>query len=157
MRKMLLASAALALMTLSPGLASAARLTMTSDDTPYGGSHDWDQANNGAVAMTSDDAALTQSAGDQTIVFHLAGAPLVNSLDVAVDASNVDALAAPIGLTIYGTTDTPTGTSYSATSKLPEPSTWGMMLVGFGLIGGALRGLALADRKLAWLRSEDAV
>lgn len=35
---------------------------------------------------------------------------------------------------------------------LPEPAGWALMLVGFGLIGGALRGLVVANRRLARLQ-----
>ena len=38
---------------------------------------------------------------------------------------------------------------------LPEPASWALMLIGFGMIGGALRGFMLANRRLAGLQPED--
>lgn len=38
---------------------------------------------------------------------------------------------------------------------LPEPASWALMLVGFGMIGGALRGLMIANRRLAGLQPDD--
>jgi hypothetical protein len=39
---------------------------------------------------------------------------------------------------------------------LPEPASWALMLIGFGMIGGALRGFVVANRRLAGLQPEDA-
>jgi hypothetical protein len=39
---------------------------------------------------------------------------------------------------------------------LPEPASWALVLVGFGMIGGALRGFMLANRRLARLRADEA-
>jgi len=38
---------------------------------------------------------------------------------------------------------------------LPEPASWILMLIGFGMIGGALRGFVVANRRLARLQPED--
>jgi hypothetical protein len=38
---------------------------------------------------------------------------------------------------------------------LPEPASWALMLLGFGMIGGALRGFVVANRRLARLQPED--
>lgn len=38
---------------------------------------------------------------------------------------------------------------------LPEPASWALMLIGFGMIGGALRGFIVANRRLARLQPED--
>jgi hypothetical protein len=38
---------------------------------------------------------------------------------------------------------------------LPEPASWALMLIGFGMIGAALRGFVVANRRLARLQSED--
>jgi hypothetical protein len=38
---------------------------------------------------------------------------------------------------------------------LPEPASWALMLIGFGMIGGALRGFIVANRRLAGLQPED--
>lgn len=38
---------------------------------------------------------------------------------------------------------------------LPEPASWALMLIGFGMIGGALRGFVVANRRLARLQPED--
>ena len=38
---------------------------------------------------------------------------------------------------------------------LPEPAAWALVLIGFALIGGAVRGLFMANRRLARLRSEE--
>lgn len=38
---------------------------------------------------------------------------------------------------------------------LPEPASWALILIGFGMIGGAIRGFVLAGRRLARLRAED--
>ena len=40
---------------------------------------------------------------------------------------------------------------------VPEPTTWALMLVGFAMIGGALRGLLMANRRLARLRADESV
>ena len=39
---------------------------------------------------------------------------------------------------------------------LPEPASWALMLIGFGMIGGALRGFMIANRRLAGLQPDDA-
>jgi hypothetical protein len=39
---------------------------------------------------------------------------------------------------------------------LPEPASWALMLIGFGMIGGALRGFMIANRRLAGLQPEEA-
>lgn len=38
---------------------------------------------------------------------------------------------------------------------LPEPATWALFIIGFGMIGSAIRGLIVANRRLAKLRSDD--
>jgi hypothetical protein len=38
---------------------------------------------------------------------------------------------------------------------LPEPASWALMLIGFGMIGAALRGFIVANRRLARLQPED--
>jgi len=40
-------------------------------------------------------------------------------------------------------------------SPLPEPAAWVLILVGVGMIGSALRGLLVADRKLRLLREAE--
>ena len=39
--------------------------------------------------------------------------------------------------------------------SLPEPATWALFIIGFGMIGAAIRGLVVANRRLAKLRSDD--
>lgn len=39
--------------------------------------------------------------------------------------------------------------------RLPEPASWALMLIGFAMIGGALRGFVVANRRLARLQPED--
>jgi len=39
--------------------------------------------------------------------------------------------------------------------RLPEPASWGLMLIGFGMIGAALRGFVVASRRLARLQPEE--
>lgn len=39
--------------------------------------------------------------------------------------------------------------------RLPEPASWALILIGFGMIGGALRGFVVANRRLAKLQPED--
>jgi hypothetical protein len=38
---------------------------------------------------------------------------------------------------------------------LPEPASWALILIGFGMIGGALRGFIVANRRLIRLQAED--
>jgi hypothetical protein len=38
---------------------------------------------------------------------------------------------------------------------LPEPASWALMLIGFATIGGALRGLVVANRRLARLQPDE--
>jgi hypothetical protein len=38
---------------------------------------------------------------------------------------------------------------------LPEPASWVLMLIGVGMIGGALRGFVVTNRNLARLQPED--
>jgi len=46
----------------------------------------------------------------------------------------------PPVLTVTPPTETtPTVPTTPGTSAVPEPATWGMMLLGFAMIGGALR------------------
>ena len=40
--------------------------------------------------------------------------------------------------------------------RLPEPASWALILIGFGMIGAALRGFVLANRRLARLQPDDA-
>lgn len=49
-------------------------------------------------------------------------------------------------------TNTIVGLDFSANQAVPEPSTWAMMLLGFGLIGGAMRA-ARRKPKLAYALS----
>lgn len=37
---------------------------------------------------------------------------------------------------------------------LPEPASWALILIGFGMIGGALRGFVVASRRLAGLQPD---
>jgi hypothetical protein len=39
--------------------------------------------------------------------------------------------------------------------RLPEPASWALMLIGFGMIGAALRGFIVANRRLARLQPEE--
>jgi hypothetical protein len=39
--------------------------------------------------------------------------------------------------------------------RLPEPASWALMMIGFAMIGGALRGFVVANRRLARLQPED--
>lgn len=39
--------------------------------------------------------------------------------------------------------------------RLPEPASWALMVIGFGMIGAALRGFVVANRRLARLQPED--
>ena len=39
--------------------------------------------------------------------------------------------------------------------RLPEPASWALILIGFGMIGGAVRGFVVANRRLARLQPED--
>jgi hypothetical protein len=38
---------------------------------------------------------------------------------------------------------------------LPEPASWVLMVIGVGMIGGALRGFVVANRNLARLQPEE--
>ena len=38
---------------------------------------------------------------------------------------------------------------------LPEPASWALILIGFGMIGGAVRGLVVANRRIARLQPKD--
>jgi len=38
---------------------------------------------------------------------------------------------------------------------LPEPASWALMVIGVGMIGGALRGFVVANRRLAGLQPDD--
>jgi hypothetical protein len=40
-------------------------------------------------------------------------------------------------------------------SSLPEPADWVLMLIGFGVIGAALRGFVVTNRRLARLQAEE--
>jgi hypothetical protein len=39
--------------------------------------------------------------------------------------------------------------------RLPEPASWALLLLGFGMIGAALRGFVVANRRLARLQPEE--
>jgi PEP-CTERM motif len=39
--------------------------------------------------------------------------------------------------------------------RLPEPASWALLLIGFGMIGAALRGFVVANRRLARLQPEE--
>jgi len=38
--------------------------------------------------------------------------------------------------------------------RLPEPASWALILIGFGMIGAALRGFVVANRRLARLQPD---
>ncbi len=38
---------------------------------------------------------------------------------------------------------------------LPEPASWALILIGFGMIGGAVRGFVVANRRLSRLQPEE--
>jgi hypothetical protein len=38
--------------------------------------------------------------------------------------------------------------------RLPEPASWALLLIGFGMIGAALRGFVVASRRLARLQPD---
>jgi hypothetical protein len=40
-------------------------------------------------------------------------------------------------------------------SGLPEPASWALILIGFGMIGAAIRGFVLANRNLSRLQPDD--
>ncbi len=69
--------------------------------------------------------------GDPTITFHFAGTPTVGSVAVAVDASNVGGVVAPLSLTIDGTAYLPVISALSATSEL-------LTVSGLSLTGGTI-------------------
>jgi hypothetical protein len=46
--------------------------------------------------------------------------------------------------------------SDAAYGGLPEPASWLLMLIGVGMIGGALRGFVVANRALRKLQPDDA-
>ncbi len=39
--------------------------------------------------------------------------------------------------------------------RLPEPASWALMLIGFGMIGGAMRGFVVANQRIGCLQPED--
>jgi hypothetical protein len=39
--------------------------------------------------------------------------------------------------------------------RLPEPASWALLLIGFGMIGAVLRGFVVANRRLARLQPEE--
>jgi hypothetical protein len=53
------------------------------------------------------------------------------------------------GATSYGATRLGTFSSLSAVAAVPEPSTWAMMLLGFGAIGGTMRRTRRSGRHIA--------
>lgn len=46
--------------------------------------------------------------------------------------------------------------TFAGTAGVPEPATWSMMLVGFGMMGFAARGMAGANRRMSALPTTDA-
>ncbi len=61
----------------------------------------------------------------------------------AVDLAVLDVLGWS-GANAGNSGGTPGGTSISLTASVPEPASWGMMVVGFGLVGAAVRRRAAA-------------
>jgi hypothetical protein len=47
-----------------------------------------------------------------------------------------------------------TGTAATTEGGLPEPARWLLMMIGVGMIGGALRGFVVANRALAKLQPD---
>jgi hypothetical protein len=47
-----------------------------------------------------------------------------------------------------------TGTVATTEGGLPEPARWLLMMIGVGMIGGALRGFVVANRALAKLQPD---
>ena len=100
---------------------------------------------NGAVLGSFDEDGVASSAADDSTIF-------IGLQSTAIDISQIQftllsASNAPndfaIGPVTFSTTPISAG--------IPEPATWAMMIVGFAMVGGALRGLILSDRRLAKL------
>lgn len=74
-------------------------------------------------------------------------------------ASRADPLSQAAGAQTWGgrkVQQTPAVSSLSSSSgRLPEPSQWALILVGFAMIGAALRGFMVTNRRLARLREEE--
>jgi hypothetical protein len=169
MKSRLLASVAVALMvagasqaavkTASPGASDHGMVTgLVAMPTGAAEAPAWDAAPPGRVDGARD---LSTPAGPADLDLsdaakspYLAGAGVFNGA----------AAPAPIVPDVPTGTRPPAATGIAAVwdvfrgkdgGGLPEPASWALMLIGFGMIGGALRGFVLANRRLAKLQPEE--
>ena len=113
-----------------------------------------------AQVGTFNEAVAAGDSGRSAMDFTAAGS---KSADLPLDAVAGEA-SAPLPLSqLTGGANSPPGRgpfnlwdliNQIRYGGLPEPASWTLMLVGFGMIGGALRGFMVANRRLAGLQPE---
>lgn len=62
-----------------------------------------------------------------------------NSIITGLDLAAFDAMGWNVNFDVLANPDTAFNTNGINVAAVPEPATWGMMILGFGLVGGALR------------------
>ena len=107
------------------------------------------------------DPATATDAERPAMDFNQAGS---RAADLPLDAVSGEATA-PLPLSqVAGGPDVTSGSGRLSLSDLinqirygglPEPASWALMLIGFGMIGGALRGFMIANRRLAGLQPDE--
>ncbi|MEP2102427.1 MAG: NF038122 family metalloprotease [Parasphingorhabdus sp.] len=62
-----------------------------------------------------------------------------NSIITALDLASFDAFGWNLNFDVLANSDYAFNTNNINVAAVPEPATWGMMILGFGMVGGALR------------------
>ncbi|QTD57656.1 PEPxxWA-CTERM sorting domain-containing protein [Parasphingorhabdus cellanae] len=62
-----------------------------------------------------------------------------NSIITGLDLAAFDAIGFNLNFDVLANPDFAFNTNNINVSAVPEPATWGMMIFGFGMVGGALR------------------
>ncbi|MDZ4371069.1 MAG: PEPxxWA-CTERM sorting domain-containing protein [Phenylobacterium sp.] len=99
----------------------------------------WEGANPGNFSLTTSFLAATADAGRLTLAVDGAGGSV--DFDFGLRLASITTTSTVQGLSIFNTeTDQRFAiTSAPISGAIPEPSTWAMMILGFGLAGGMVR------------------
>ena len=104
-------------------------------DTATFSSTPWDGANPGNFSLTTTFLAGVADAGQLGLIARGAGGSV--DFDFGLRLASITTTSTVRGLSIY---DADTGQRFAITSaSVPEPGAWALMILGFGLAGGALR------------------
>ena len=150
--------------TLDGGMNFSFGYSDSGSESPFLESVQFNNTLSGLYGITlSTTAAVANGANDVDILAaYLTGGSIVGTLNLLADLDNTDlnedfSLNAFLDAGIYtlniegtrGTTGSFGGNVAFSAQAVPEPATWGMMLMGFGVVGFALRRRRTAIAQLA--------